>query len=124
STIISRAYPGEGRRTALGAYNFFGDVGKFAFGGIVSLCLLAGISWQTPVIAFGVAGVAAAAMVVVSVTNSRAHAREAGSEKRAAAKGWGIRHKPAFAALCALDAIDSMTRTAFLTFIAFLLIAR
>src|SRR5580765_3847824 len=60
STIISHAYPGEGRRTALGTYNFFGDVGKFAFGGIVSLCLLAGVSWQVPVVAFGIAGVAAA----------------------------------------------------------------
>jgi MFS family permease len=124
STIISHAYPGEGRRTALGTYNFFGDVGKFAFGGIVSLCLLAGISWQAPVVAFGIAGVAAAALVFVTVTGSRAYAREAGSEKKAVRGGWGIRHKPAFAALCALDAIDSMTRTAFLTFIAFLLIAR
>jgi FSR family fosmidomycin resistance protein-like MFS transporter len=26
STIISHAYPGEGRRAALGTYNFFGDV--------------------------------------------------------------------------------------------------
>src|ERR1700741_4492334 len=46
STIISHAYPGEGRRTALGTYNFFGDVGKFAFGGVVSLCLLGGLAWQ------------------------------------------------------------------------------
>ncbi len=30
STIISHAYPGDGRRGALGTYNFFGDVGKFA----------------------------------------------------------------------------------------------
>ena len=33
STIISHAYPGDGRRVALGTYNFFGDVGKFLFGG-------------------------------------------------------------------------------------------
>jgi MFS family permease len=124
STIISHAYPGEGRRTALGTYNFFGDVGKFAFGGIVSLCVIAGISWQAPVVAFGIAGVLAAAMVFATVTNSGAHAPRAGAGKKAAAKGWGIRHKPAFAALCALDAVDSMTRTGFLTFIAFLLIAR
>ena len=124
STIISHAYPGEGRRTALGTYNFFGDVGKFAFGGIVSLAVLAGISWQAPVVAFGVAGVVAAALVFLTVENSRAHAPQPGLQKKAAAKGWGIRHKPAFVALCALDAVDSMTRTGFLTFIAFLLIAR
>ena len=43
STIISHAYPGANRRGALGTYNFFGDVGKFAFGGIVSLLLVAGL---------------------------------------------------------------------------------
>ena len=123
STIISHAYPGEGRRIALGTYNFFGDVGKFAFGGIVSLCVLAGISWQAPVVAFGIAGVAAAVMVFLMVKNTRQHAPGTGTEKPKV-PGWGIRHKPAFAALCALDAVDSMTRTGFLTFIAFLLIAR
>jgi MFS transporter, FSR family, fosmidomycin resistance protein len=123
STIISHAYPGEGRRIALGTYNFFGDVGKFAFGGIVSLCVLAGISWQAPVVAFGVAGVAAAVMVFLMVKNTRSRAPKSAAEKPKVL-GWGIRHKPAFAALCALDAVDSMTRTGFLTFIAFLLIAR
>lgn len=123
STIISHAYPGDGRRIALGTYNFFGDVGKFAFGGIVSLCVLAGISWQAPVVAFGVAGVATAVMVFLMVQNTRSHAPKAAAEKPKV-QGWGIRHKPAFVALCALDAVDSMTRTGFLTFIAFLLIAR
>ena len=123
STIISHAYPGEGRRAALGTYNFFGDVGKFTFGGIVSLAVLAGISWQAPVIAFGAVGIAAAALVLATVANTRSHAARTGAAAPAS-RGWGIRHKPAFAALCALDAVDSMTRTAFLTFIAFLLIAR
>ncbi|HKA41677.1 MAG TPA: MFS transporter [Burkholderiales bacterium] len=123
STIISHAYPGEGRRIALGTYNFFGDVGKFAFGGIASLCVLAGLSWQAPVVAFGIAGVAAAIMVLLTVTNTRTAAPRAVPGK-SGTPGWGIRHKPAFAALCALDAVDSMTRTGFLTFIAFLLIAR
>jgi len=44
STIISRAFPQDGRRAALGTYNFAGDVGKFAFGGTVSLLLVAGLS--------------------------------------------------------------------------------
>ena len=123
STIISHAYPGEGRRIALGTYNFFGDVGKFAFGGIVSLALLAGVSWQAPVIAFGLAGVAAAVMIFLTVANTRPREAEAASGKPKV-RGWGIRHKPAFAALCALDAVDSMTRTGFLTFVAFLLIER
>jgi FSR family fosmidomycin resistance protein-like MFS transporter len=121
STIISHAYPGEGRRTALGTYNFAGDVGKFIFGGIVSLCVLAGISWQTPVVGFGVAAFIAAAVISMFIVNSHTHI--AGKPKTKI-QGWGIRNKPAFAALCMVDIIDSSTRTGFLTFIAFLLIAK
>jgi MFS transporter, FSR family, fosmidomycin resistance protein len=121
STIISHAYPGEGRRTALGTYNFAGDVGKFIFGGIVSLCVLAGISWQAPVVGFGVAGIAAALVILMFVTNTHTHTAEQPKPK---IHGWGIRNKPAFAALCVVDMVDSMTRTGFLTFIAFLLIAK
>ena len=125
STIISHAYPGEGRRTALGTYNFFGDVGKFAFGGIVSLCragrhLVAGAGRRVRRRRRrgGRDGVSD------RDEQPRARARRPGREEKPQEAGWGIRHKPAFAALCALDAIDSMTRTGFLTFIAFLLIAR
>ena len=125
STIISHAYPDVGRRAALGTYNFFGDVGKFAFGGTVSLCLLVGISWEAPVVGFGVLGVATAAMIFVCVANTRTmHA--AGKETEAAprAKGWGIRSPQGFTALCLIEILDSSTRTGFLTFVAFLLIAK
>jgi MFS family permease len=121
STIISHAYPGEGRRTALGTYNFAGDVGKFVFGGIVSLCVLAGISWQAPVLGFGVAAILAALVIFLWITNTHSHAAAAPKPKT---QGWGIRNKPAFAALCMVDIVDSTTRTGFLTFIAFLLIAK
>ena len=125
STIISHAYPGDGRRMALGTYNFFGDVGKFAFGGIVSLLLVAGISWQAPVIGFGVAGIITAATVFLLVTNTRvAGAAAAHAVPATKTAGWGIRDRRGFAALCAIEVIDSSTRTGFLTFIAFVLIAR
>jgi MFS transporter, FSR family, fosmidomycin resistance protein len=123
STIISHTYPGEGRRTALGTYNFAGDVGKFVFGGIVSLCVFAGISWQAPVVGFGVAAIITAAIIFLWIADSQTRSREAAAPK-AKIKGWGIRNKPAFAALCLVDIVDSGTRTGFLTFIAFLLIAK
>lgn len=125
STIISHAYPGDGRRAALGTYNFAGDVGKFAFGGIISLLLVAGISWQAPVIGFGVAGIVTAAAVFLLVTNTRAAGpavKHAAPPKKPA--GWGIRDRRGFTALCAIEVLDSSTRTGFLTFIAFVLIAR
>ncbi|MGE5465776.1 MAG: MFS transporter [Methanocella sp.] len=125
STIISHAYPDAGRRAALGTYNFFGDVGKFAFGGMVSLLLLAGIGWQAPVAAFGVIGLATAAAVVMLVADTQAQrAHDAASANAPRTRGWGIRSPRGFAALCCVEILDSSTRTGFLTFIAFLLIAK
>jgi MFS family permease len=126
STIISHTYPDEGRRAALGTYNFFGDVGKFAFGGIVSLSLLVGISWQAPVVGFGIVAVAVGAMIFLTIANSGgAPAAAAESDaKPAQVKGWGIRSPQGFTALCLIEILDSSTRTGFLTFVAFLLIAK
>lgn len=124
STLISHAYPGAGRRTALGTYNFAGDVGKFVFGGIVSLCVLAGLSWQAPVVGFGVAAIVTAVAIFLWIANTQSHSPAHAGNPKPKLKGWGIRNKPAFAALCMVDVIDSMTRTGFLTFIAFLLIAK
>ncbi|MFL6563444.1 MAG: MFS transporter [Burkholderiales bacterium] len=120
STIISRAFPQDGRRAALGTYNFAGDVGKFTFGGVVSLLLLAGVSWQVPVIGFGIMAMLTAGGVLLLVSDARAHSARA----PAAARGWGIRDRRGFAALCLIEVLDSSTRSAFLTFIAFLLIAK
>jgi FSR family fosmidomycin resistance protein-like MFS transporter len=125
STIISHAYPGDGRRGALGTYNFFGDVGKFAFGGIVSLLLFAGISWQAPVIGFGVAGIVIAVAIFMTVNNTQSTKPQA-AQAAAASKptGWGIRNPQGFTALCLIEILDSSTRTGFLTFIAFVLLAK
>jgi MFS family permease len=120
STIISRAFPQDGRRAALGTYNFSGDVGKFAFGGAVSLLLVAGVPWQVPVIGFGAAAILTAGAVLLLV--AAAPARSASAP--ASAEGWGIRDRRGFAALCLIEVLDSSTRSAFLTFIAFLLIAK
>jgi FSR family fosmidomycin resistance protein-like MFS transporter len=123
STIISHAYPDAGRRAALGTYNFFGDVGKFAFGGAVSLCLLAGISWQAPVTAFGIIGIVTAFAIFVNVANTHGgHNATADAAPVRQTKGWGIRDRQGFTALCLIEILDSSTRTGFLTFIAFLLI--
>ena len=123
STLISRAYPLEGRRAALGTYNFAGDVGKFAFGAIVSLALLAGISWQAPVIGFGMAALVAAGAVLVLVADTRTPVATDATGAAKKTVGWGIRDRQGFTVLCLIEILDSSTRTGFLTFIAFLLIA-
>jgi FSR family fosmidomycin resistance protein-like MFS transporter len=129
STIISHAYADEGRRAALGIYNFFGDVGKFAFGAIISLLLFAGISWQAPVVGFGMCGILTAIAIWMLVTDT--HRAVTGTATGPIARpgpkptaGWGIRNPQSFTALCLIDILDSSTRTGFLTFIAFVLLAR
>lgn len=125
STIISHAFPVEGRRGALGTYNFFGDVGKFAFGGIVSLLLVAGVSWQAPVVGFGLVGILTAVAVFLFVIDTHASKPLAAASTPATkTSGWGIRNRQGFTALCLIEILDSSTRTGFLTFIAFVLIAK
>ena len=126
SAIISHAYPGEGRRAALGTYNFAGDVGKVALGGIVSLLAVAGVHWQTPVTAFGWIAVACAVAIFVVLGRIGGSTAPAPATAAAApaARGWGIRDRRGFAALCAIEVVDSSTRAGFLTFVAFLLIAK
>jgi len=122
STLISRAYPENGRRAALGTYNLFGDVGKFAFGGLLSLLLLLGVPWQGPVFAYGIAGMLVAIGIFLWISGgapARTHESTPESDKHGS---WGIRNRRGFVALCLIEIIDSSTRVGFLTLIAFLLI--
>jgi len=127
SAMISRAYPDAGRRVALGTYNFAGDVGKVAVAGIFSLCIAAGIDWQTPAVALGgIALLSAAAFGVLlgsagvglRPTRSKTHAD--GSNK----SGWGLRNRDGYIALTLIEIVDSSMRSAFLTFVAFLMLAK
>lgn len=123
STIISNAYPDAGRRAALGTYNLFGDVGKFAFGGLLSLLLMTGFSWQGPVVVYGVTGMLVAGMIFFWIAGAAAPvgARPAAAPARG---GWGIRNRRGFIALCLIEIADSSTRVGFLTLIAFLMIEK
>ncbi len=126
STLISHAYPGTGRRAALGTYNFFGDVGKFAFGGAVSLLFVAGVPWQVPITVFGALALACALLVLVALdaTAGRSEPVKVSAAEPAAPAGWGIRNRAGFTALCLIEVIDTSVRTGFLTFIAFLMLAK
>ena len=126
STLISHAYPGNGRRMALGTYNFFGDVGKFAFGGAVSLLFVAGVPWQVPITTFGVLALACALLILVALDASAGRSKpvKTAANAPAAPAGWGIRNRPGFIALCLIEIVDTSVRTGFLTFIAFLMLAK
>lgn len=122
STIISHAFPEAGRRAALGTYNLFGDVGKFAFGGLLSLLLMLGLPWQGPVMAYGAFGILVSAAVFLWISNRHPAAGNAQDNGMQGSRGWGIRNRRGFLALCLVEIIDSSTRVGFLTLIAFLLI--
>ena len=124
SSIVSKAYEDGGRRTALGTYNFSGDVGKA--GVAAGIGLLAGlIGWRAAGAAYGLVGVAAALVIVPLLARLGA----GGSVVRAAnapplPAGWGVRDARGFSALCAIGMIDNATRTGFLTFMPFSLMSK
>src|SRR5881296_1969032 len=63
SSIVSKAYEDGNRRTALGTYNFSGDIGKA--GVAAGSGLLAGlVGWRVAGASYGVVGVAAALVIV------------------------------------------------------------
>ncbi|HET7341963.1 MAG TPA: MFS transporter [Methylomirabilota bacterium] len=124
SSIVSKAYEASGRRTALGTYNFSGDVGKA--GVAAAIGLLAGlVGWRWAGATYGVIGVLAALLIVPLLRRLRAGAAEAHEAGAPALRGgWGIRDGRGFSALCAIGMIDNATRTGFLTFMPFILIAK
>ena len=63
SSIVSKAYEAGRLRTALGTYNFSGDVGKAGVAAAIGL-LAGAIGWRAAGATYGVLGVAAALAIV------------------------------------------------------------
>ena len=124
SSIVSKAYEDGRRRTALGTYNFSGDLGKA--GVAAAIGVLAGlVGWRAAGATYGVLGVAVALGIVPLLSRLGAGAVEVRNvDDRPAASGWGIRDGRGFSALCAIGMIDNATRTGFLTFMPFILMAK
>jgi MFS family permease len=124
SSIVSKAYEDGNRRTALGTYNFSGDIGKA--GVAAAIGVLAGlVGWRVAGATYGVLGVAAALVIVPLLSRLGAGAAASrGVDEDVATSGWGIRDGRGFSALCAIGMIDNATRTGFLTFMPFILIAK
>ncbi len=128
SSIISRAYPDKGRRAALGAYNFLGDLGKVAVPAAVAGGI-AFIGWRDSTLVAGGVGIGAALVLHILLNNL--HLGDRPVRKRALdvaaaapVTGWGIHDRRGFASLSGIGLIDTGARTAFLTFVPFLLIDR
>jgi MFS family permease len=126
SSLVAKVYETGPRRTALGTYNFSGDLGKVAVPAAVALAL-PWLGWRGAVEAYAVVGLVAAAVILVLLGRLGAGLRPAAAPTDAAAAaradGSGIRDVRAFTAISAIHVIDNSTRTGFLTFLPFLLIA-
>ena len=125
STLVSNAYEDGRRRTALGTYNFSGDLGKVAVPAAVAFAV-PWLGWRGAIEGFAAIGLAAAVLVLLALTNlniGRAPATAEVSE-RTGGSDWGIRDLRGFQALSLIQIIDSSTRTGLLTFLPFLLIAK
>src|SRR3989449_11709505 len=125
SSLVSTAYETGPRRAALGTYNFSGDLGKVAVPAAVAFAATV-VGWRYASAAYGLFGVLAAAAILGVLARLTPEVSEADRpvEPQAASSGWGIRDARGFRALTAIGMIDNATRTAFLTFLPFALIAK
>ncbi|HEY3066452.1 MAG TPA: MFS transporter [Methylomirabilota bacterium] len=127
SSLVSGAYESGRRRAALGTYNFSGDLGKVAVPAVVALATTV-VGWRAASAAYGVIGLAAAVVIFGVLGRLGAGDRPASPSPTAgvepAAAGWGIVDRRGFASLSAIGIVDNGTRTAFLTFLPFALIAK
>jgi MFS family permease len=120
SALIARAFTGARSRTALGTYNFAGDIGKMTVPALASLLLLA-MPWRQAVMLLGSAGLLAAVALFIFAPRL---APVPPTPKRVSENaGRGAGHF-GFSLLLAVGVIDSATRMAFLTFLPFVLTAK
>jgi MFS transporter, FSR family, fosmidomycin resistance protein len=124
SSLVSRAYETGPRRAALGTYNFAGDLGKIAVPAAVALVTTA-IGWRHASSGYALLGLGGAVFIALALIRIGAGAAAPHTEERGiGGGGWGIRDMRGFQALSAIGMIDTATRTALLTFLPFLLLAK
>jgi FSR family fosmidomycin resistance protein-like MFS transporter len=128
SSLVSKVYETGPRRAALGTYNFSGDLGKVAVPAAVAFAALL-VGWRAASAAYGVIGLVAAAAILGVLARLAPDSPAPAVDDRAPAtfgarSGWGIRDLRGFQSLTAIGMIDNATRTGFLTFLPFALIAK
>jgi FSR family fosmidomycin resistance protein-like MFS transporter len=119
SELVARAFPGRRSLTALGTYNFAGDLGKMTLPAALSLMLLA-MTWRPALALLGGLGLVLAVVIVVVTPR---YGPDVGATPSTAAEAVSAEPPPrsAFPLLLAIGIIDSGTRMAFLLFLPFVL---
>jgi MFS family permease len=120
STLIARAYEGPHLRAALGTYNFAGDVGKAVVPALLALIIVAW-GWRDALGMLGIFGVLSALAILYALGRFCGPTAPATATANGTMTGPAQLQRRAFAALSTIGVIDSGVRTAFLTFLPFLL---
>ncbi len=123
SALVSGAYDGAKRRTALGIYNFTGDLGKMIVPPAVTLCA-AWIGWRESSMLYGVIGTIAGIAIWFALDRYSPPKPEEAAAPSPSKGGWGIKDRQGFTLLSMVGFLDTATRYAFLPFLPFLLIEK
>lgn len=115
SSLVSAAYPGLRSRTALGTYNFTGDVGKMTLPAVFAV-IAASLGWQQAMIVIAAVAVVGAGIILGTLPTGNAQARAADAKVVA-----GQDRPWAYWLLFSIHIGDDLVRTGFLIFLPFLL---
>jgi FSR family fosmidomycin resistance protein-like MFS transporter len=115
SSLVSAAFPGLRSRTALGTYNFTGDVGKVLLPALFAV-IAASLGWQQAMIVIAALAVLGAGVILASLKPIPMHAK--GEDSKAMA---GQDRPWAYWLLFSIHIADDLVRTGFMIFLPFLL---
>jgi MFS family permease len=115
SSLVSAAFPGLRSRTALGTYNFTGDVGKMALPAVFAV-IAAALGWQQALLVIAALAVVGAGLILASLKPVALQAED--GETRAMA---GQDRPWAYWLLFSIHIADDLVRTGFMIFLPFLL---
>lgn len=126
SSMVSKAYNDNGRRMALGTYNFSGDIGKFMFPALTALAL-SQMGWRTVCAGLGIFGCVLTVILLLILRHTHVgetSLSEKNQEVVRKTKNWGIVNKGAFSTLSLIGIIDTAVRYGLITFGPFLFIQK
>ena len=125
ASALSKVFEVSGRRAAIGTFNFCGDMGK-VFVPLVLTLFINFWGWRQAVltISLGALFVVAFLWTLSRKIMATPVTREPKEKLRLRGKSWGISNRKGFSALLTIGVIDNTTRTALLTFLPFLLLAK
>ena len=116
SSLVSAAYSGLRSRTALGTYNFTGDVGKVALPALFAV-IAAALGWEQALIVIAAAAVLGAGMILATLKPVPLHGKRDPAKPAAA----GQDRPWAYWLLFSIHIADDLVRTGFMIFLPFLL---